>query len=78
MERMTVGEFKAHFSDVLKKVQAGKEIGISYGKKKEIVARLVPPESNKGIKRKIGLLEGKASVKFNKEYKITEEELLGL
>ena len=75
---MTVGEFKAHFSDVLKKVQAGKEIGISYGKKKEIVARLVPPESNKGIKRKIGLLEGKASVKFNKEYKITEEELLGL
>ena len=58
MERMTVGEFKAHFSDVLKKVQAGKEIGISYGKKKEIVARLVPPESNKGIKRKIGLLEG--------------------
>jgi len=78
MERMTVGEFKAHFSEVLKKVQAGKEIGISYGRKKEIVARLVPPELNKGIKRKIGLLEGKASVKFGKNFKMTEEDLLGL
>jgi len=78
MERMTVGEFKPHFSDVLKKVQTGKEIGISYGKRKEIVARLVPPEMNKGSKRKIGVLEGKASVKFNKDFKITEEELLTL
>jgi antitoxin (DNA-binding transcriptional repressor) of toxin-antitoxin stability system len=78
MERMTVGEFKAHFSDVLKKVQAGKEIGISYGKRKQIVAKLVPPDVNKGSKRKIGVLEGKSSVKFNKGFKLTEEELLGL
>ena len=78
METMTVGEFKAHFSDVLKKVQAGKEIGISYGKRKEIVARLIPAEAIKGRKRKIGVLEGKAKVRFSKEFKITEEELLSL
>jgi len=42
------------------------------------VARLVPPELNKGIERKIGLLEGKASVKFSKNFKISEVELLGL
>ena len=62
----------------LRKCRQAKRLEFLMGKKKEIVARLVPPESNKGIKRKIGLLEGKASVKFNKEYKITEEELLGL
>ena len=75
---MTVGEFKAHFSDVLKKVQAGKEIAISYGKRKEIVARLVPPEIFKGSKRKIGLLDGKATVRFGKDFKISEEDLLNL
>ena len=78
MERMTVGEFKTHFSDVLKKVQAGKEIGISYGKKKEIVAMLVPPAKSKRLKRKIGLLDGKSSVKFSKDFNISEEEFLSL
>ena len=40
MEIMSVREFKARFSEVLKKVLAGEEIAISYGKSKEIVARL--------------------------------------
>ena len=31
---LSVGEFKANFSEVLKKVLAGEEIGISYGKKR--------------------------------------------
>ncbi len=35
METLTIGEFKAHFSEVLKKVQEGKEVAISYGIKKE-------------------------------------------
>ena len=73
---MTVGEFKAHFTEALKKMQAGKEIAISYGKLKQIVARLVPPEINKGPKRKIGLLDGKASVRFGKDFKISERYLL--
>lgn len=33
METMTVRELKSHFSGALKKVQEGKEIDISYGKK---------------------------------------------
>ena len=77
MERMTVGEFKAHFSHALKKVQAGKEIAIC-GKRKEILARLVPPEIYKRSKRKIGILDGKASVRFGKDFEITEEDLLNL
>ncbi len=55
METMSVGEFKSNFSGVLKRVLAGEEIGISFGKKKEIVARLVPKGNVKKLKRKIGI-----------------------
>jgi antitoxin (DNA-binding transcriptional repressor) of toxin-antitoxin stability system len=78
METMSVGEFKSNFSEVLKKVLAGEEIGISYGKRKEIVARLVPKATTKKPRRKIGILEGKGQVSFGKDFKITEEEFLGL
>jgi antitoxin (DNA-binding transcriptional repressor) of toxin-antitoxin stability system len=77
MQTLSVGEFKANFSEVLKKVLAGEEIAISYGKKKEIVARLVP-KAGKKEKRKIGILEGKSTVIFKDDFKMTEEEFLGL
>ncbi|MFT4205355.1 MAG: hypothetical protein QM610_15730 [Chitinophagaceae bacterium] len=77
MQTLSVGEFKANFSEVLKKVLAGEEVGISYGKKKEVVAKLVPKTSKK-LKRKIGILEGKAKATFGKDFKITEEEFLNL
>lgn len=77
MEILSVGKFKANFSEVLKKVLSGEEIGISYGKKREIVAWLVPNTTKKG-KRKIGILEGKATVTFSRDFKIMEEELLGI
>lgn len=78
MKIMTVGEFKAQFSLALKKVQAGEEIGISYGKNKEIVARLVPKEAVKKSKRKLGIWEGKTKVSFHPDFKMTEEEFLGV
>ena len=74
---MTVGEFKTNFSEALKKVLAGHEISISYGKKKEIVAKLIPKPLEKKPKRKIGLLDNKAKVIFKKNFKMTEEEFLG-
>ena len=76
MKNMTLGEFKANFSEALKKVLAGEEIGISYGKRKEIVARLVPKISAKKTKRKIGILEGKGKAVFSKDFSMTEEEFL--
>jgi antitoxin (DNA-binding transcriptional repressor) of toxin-antitoxin stability system len=75
MKTMSVGEFKANFSEALKLVLAGQEIGILYGKKKEVVARLVPQNIGKKSKRKLGILEGK--VKFGKDFKMTEEEFVG-
>ena len=37
MKTMTVGEFKAQFSEVIAQVKAGEEIAVTFGKKKEIV-----------------------------------------
>jgi antitoxin (DNA-binding transcriptional repressor) of toxin-antitoxin stability system len=78
MQTMSVGEFKSNFSEILKRVLAGEEIGISYGKRKEIVARLVPKASLRKPKRKLGILEGKGKVMFSNDFKMTEEEFLGL
>ena len=78
MKVMSVGEFKTKFSQVLKRVQAGEEIGIAYGKSKVVVARLVPRNTEKQEKRKIGILDGKGKVLFSKDFKLTTEEFLGL
>ncbi len=78
MKTMSVGEFKANFSEALKSVLAGEEIGILFGKKKEIVAKLVPKATGKKTRRKIGILDGKGNIKFGTDFKITEEEFLNL
>lgn len=77
MNQLTVGEFKAKFSEVLEKVLQGESIGITYGKNKKKVAALVPYEKYAGKNIiKLGLLEGKASFKIKKGFKMTEEEFL--
>lgn len=75
MKIYTVGELKAKFSEVLNMVQEGEEIAIAYGKKKEIVAHIVPKKLKSG-KRKLGLLKGKASFKIHSNWKINDEEFL--
>lgn len=79
MQTMTVSEFKSHFSDVLDLVQQGEDVVISYGKKKEKIAVLVPFASYEGKPHRIlGLLTGKASFSIADDFKITDEELLSL
>jgi antitoxin (DNA-binding transcriptional repressor) of toxin-antitoxin stability system len=78
MQAINVGELKANFSEVLKKVQAGEEIAILYGKRKKIVAKLVPEIYQKKSRRKIGIWDKKGKVKFHTDFKMTEEELLGI
>ncbi len=76
METLKVGEFKTRFSDVLKKVRSGKEIIISFGKKNEKVAVLVPYKKYKSTKpRTLGLLEGKAVCNIKDDFQISDEEL---
>ncbi|HTN21999.1 MAG TPA: type II toxin-antitoxin system prevent-host-death family antitoxin [Pelobium sp.] len=78
MKTMTVSEFKTRFSDVIKEVKAGKKIVVTSGKKKEVVGYFVSEIPEKQEKRKLGILEGKATATFSDDFKMTEEELLGL
>ena len=77
MKTFAVGEFKTHFSEIIEQVRAGEEIIISYGKKKENVAVLIPYAAYKTKKIQLGLLQSKA-FKIHDDFKMTEEELLGL
>ena len=78
MKIMTVGEFKAQFSNVIEQVKKGEEIAVTFGKKKEIVGYFLPKVIDSKEKRKLGIMEGKAKVTFNDDFKMTEEEFLGL
>lgn len=76
MNLLTVGEFKAKFSDVIKMVLDGKEVGVTYGKKKEPIAVFAPYKKEKAKKRKLGIWEGKGSFKMAKDFKMTVDEFL--
>ncbi|HYV90939.1 MAG TPA: hypothetical protein VE978_04115 [Chitinophagales bacterium] len=78
MKVYTVGDLKAHFSEVLDKVQEGEEVYVAYGKKKEIVAQLIPHKKPKKKKRKLGGLKGKVKVTFHGDWHVSDEELLNV
>lgn len=77
METYTVGQFKARFSEIIEKVKSGKSIGVTYGKKKNLIG-VFEPKKEKAQKRKLGILEGKAKVEFKEDFKFKSyEEFLG-
>ena len=77
MNVLTVGEFKAQFSKVLKQIRAGEEVLISYGKNRETVAVILPFDKYKtSEKRKLGPLQGKASFFLKKNFKMNDQEFL--
>jgi len=78
MRTFTIGELKTNFSEILEWVLSGEEVAIAFGRKKEIVAFLVPKSSLSTQKRPLGLLEGNARVVFSEDFKMTESEFLGL
>lgn len=76
---MTVGEVKAHFSKALELVQQGEDIVISFGKKKEKIAVLVPfSHYERKPERKLGLLARTASFSIKDDFKISDDEFLSL
>ncbi len=79
MHTMTVGEVKAHFSEALDLVQQGEDVVISFGKKKEKIAVLVPfSHYERKPERRLGLLADKASFVVKDDFKISDEEFLSL
>ena len=77
MKSIQVGEFKARFAEMLDAVKAGETVVISYGRKREKVAALVSyPQVREPARRRLGVLAGRARVRFAKNFSISDEELL--
>lgn len=77
MKTLSLAEAKTHFSAILKDVGQGNEVAIAYGRKKETIAVIIPYKTwKKSKKRQLGTLEGKVTVKFSKNFSITDEELI--
>ena len=77
MQTLTIGELKTNFSEVLKKVKSGQKIGISYGKKREKVAVIVPYSDYVSTpERSLGLLKVRARCIIHDDFEITEKEML--
>lgn len=77
MKTLTVGELKARFADVLKEVAGGQAIAISYGRRRQRVAAIVPYAQYVGVcERTLGVLEGKATYRIAPGFSISDEELL--
>jgi prevent-host-death family protein len=78
MQTLTIGELKTDFSEVLKKVRSGQKIVISYGKKREKVAVIVPYSDYEAMpERSLGLLKDRAECIIHDDFKISGKELLG-
>ncbi len=77
METIPVGQLKARFAEVLATVRAGGSVIVSYGRKHENVAALVPLDQvRQPGRRQLGLLAGRASVEFADDFAISDEEFL--
>lgn len=78
MKTLPVGELKAKFSEILDNIKSGEEVVITYGKKRESIAVIIPYDKfKKKNKIKIGLLKDR-KMTINDDYKMTEEELLNI
>jgi len=78
MKTLPVGEFKTHFSEVLDEVKTGAEIIITYGRKKENIAVIIPyAKFQDNNKIKLGLLQDK-QMNINDDFEMTAEELLNI
>jgi antitoxin (DNA-binding transcriptional repressor) of toxin-antitoxin stability system len=79
MKTMTVGELKAQFSEVLGQLaKNGEPIAISYGKKKEKIAAIIPYHQLKPTtSRELGLMRGRASCVVHDDFALSDEEVLG-
>lgn len=75
---MTIGEFKAQFSDVVKTVDKNHCIAVTYGKKKEVIGYFVKEPQVLYENRKLGFLQKKASYSIRNDFEMTADELLDL
>lgn len=77
MKIMTVGEFKAHFSEALDAVREGETIVVSFGRNHRKVAAMVPySELEAANQRPLGLLKSKARIRIADDFALTDDDFL--
>lgn len=77
MKTMTVGEFKARFSEVLAAVRGGETVLVAYGRNRRPIAAMVPHAGRaEAAARPLGVLKGRVKVRFRGDFKIGDDELL--
>lgn len=74
MIQMSVGDFKAHFSSLLKQVMNGEEVQILYGRAKKPVASLTKYQE-KTKKRPLGLYKDFGHYWEDESFRLTPEWL---
>lgn len=79
MKTMTVGELKAQFSEVLgQMVKSGEPVAISFGKKKQKIAAIIPYSQLKPqTGRALGLMKGRARCVIHDDFALGDEDMLG-
>ena len=79
METFSVGELKSRFSEIIGELRKGREIVVSYGKKKEKIAVIIPYDQYKDKpERKLGILKDVGRLKIHEDFKINDDVLLSL
>ena len=76
MKTITVGEFKSNLAQIIEQILKGEEFVVSYGRKKKKIFKVVPYQEEKPKKRKLGLLEGKVTIKIHDDWEMSDEEFL--
>jgi antitoxin (DNA-binding transcriptional repressor) of toxin-antitoxin stability system len=78
MKTMTVGELKAQFSEVLgQMVKNGEPVAISFGKKKQKIAAIIPYSQLKPqTERTLGLMKGRARCVIHDDFALSDEQML--
>ncbi|MVN22604.1 prevent-host-death protein [Mucilaginibacter sp. HMF7410] len=75
---MSVAEFENSFLEVIEQVKSGEQIAVTSEKAEQIIGYFLPEISLQKPKPKLGLLEGKATVVFHDDFKMTDEEFISL
>jgi hypothetical protein len=75
---MTVKELKTRFSELIEWLKLKEKIAATFGKKKSAMEYFVPEMPGATGNRNVGILQGRASVDFHTDFKISGEEFLGL
>jgi len=77
MKTLQVGELKTKFSKVIEEIKGGEEITISYGKKHEKIAVIIPYNKYKSTtSRQLDILSKKATFNISDDFSITDDALL--